>query len=320
MGLQPSISVVIPCFNGAGTLPLQLEALSAQHDPPPFEVIVVDNGSTDGTRSVVRGFAASAPFELSVVSADQWQGASYARNVGIRHARSDRVMFCDSDDVVSQWWIEHGARCFDSCDLWSGAATLLEDADVEQSLDEIRRRFGDDGEWVPPEQREAESFPVIMGCDFGATKTILREVGGFDQSLPSAGEDNDLGFRAARAGVPIFSAPSVRIGYRGKWDVRSRKHVGHSSALAHALIASRYGAWGESHFPRWHVEIIRCLVAGLRMLLVPGRRDWVGWQVRWSIALGLGEGAIRYRYLRRVPKTRLGLGWLDFETARQEQQ
>jgi glycosyltransferase involved in cell wall biosynthesis len=290
-----------------------LQALATQTEAPPFEVIVVENGSFDGTGLVATDFSHRSPFVLGVVSADQWQGASYARNVGIRHARSERVMFCDADDVVSQWWVAHGAKCFGCCDLWSGNAILLADDDFADDLAGIRRRFGDRPEWLPPRQREMLPYPVIMGGNFGATKEVLRSLGAFDQSFPVAGEDNDLAFRAYQAGVPIFDAPSLRIGFRGKWDLRSRTEVGRTSALAHALIASRYDAWSDSRLPTWHLELIRCLLASARMLIVPSRRDWIGLRIRWAIGLGLAEGVIRYRYLHRLPDPLMGLGWLEDE-------
>lgn len=304
-----ALSVVIPCFNGAETLPLQLEALATQEGAGSFEVIVVDNRSTDDTAVVARKFASQGRLDLRVVSANELPGTSFARNVGIRHATSERIMFCDADDVVSQWWIALGAKAFDTCDLWSGSAIPLTHDEFTGDLKEIRRRFGDDPTWETPQRRAPKTFPVVFGGNFGATRSVLRSIGAFDQSFPAAGEDNDLGFRINRSGTPIVDALSVRIGYRGKSNTQTLAKACRAGAIAHTLLATRYDAWADSHMPRWYSEMARCLAAGLRMLIRPQRRDWVGLRVRWAIARGLAEGTIRYQYLRRLPEPMLGLGW-----------
>ena len=92
---NPEGSVVIPCFDGEATLGLQLEALATQQAAPPFEVIVVDNRSTDGTRSVVKKWQSTLP-NLRLVVADDEAGAGYARNVGAGAAIGQYLMFCGS--------------------------------------------------------------------------------------------------------------------------------------------------------------------------------------------------------------------------------
>ena len=92
----PEISVVIASHNGAGRIGLQLEALATQTDAPPFEVIVVDNGSSDGTADVVRTFSATTdatvPVEL-VGCARPGKGAAVRR--ALLRSRSRFVGFVD---------------------------------------------------------------------------------------------------------------------------------------------------------------------------------------------------------------------------------
>lgn len=110
----PEISVIIPAFNAERFLPLQLEALDAQSGAPSYEVVVVDNASTDGTASVVHRLAREVSYPLRLVSAPEHQGPGFARNVGAAHAHADLLMFADADDVVSRWWVRNGARAFES--------------------------------------------------------------------------------------------------------------------------------------------------------------------------------------------------------------
>lgn len=89
-------SVIIPTYNRAHQLLLTLSAFETQTYPKHlFEVIVADDGSTDGTKEMVEGFHASYP--LLYVSQPEQRGRSAVRNLGIRHAKGLYVIFCDAD-------------------------------------------------------------------------------------------------------------------------------------------------------------------------------------------------------------------------------
>src|SRR5262245_44195127 len=91
-------SVVIPAYNAEAYLDAQLSALASQVDGDPFEVIVVDNMSTDRTASIAARHADT--LDLRIVTAGDGHSAAYARNVGIQHARGEFIVFVDADDVA----------------------------------------------------------------------------------------------------------------------------------------------------------------------------------------------------------------------------
>src|SRR5215204_6439039 len=93
--LTSGIAVVIPSFNAAATLPAQLAALAGQRYEGELEVLVSDNGSTDGTLDVVRGWQDRLP--VRVVDASDRRGAGHARNVGAAAASMDLIAYCDAD-------------------------------------------------------------------------------------------------------------------------------------------------------------------------------------------------------------------------------
>ncbi len=99
------VSVVIALRNKGPWIGAQLEALAAQRYAGPWEVVVVDNGSTDDGPQVARAMAEPLP-ELRVVDASDRRGTSHARNVGAHAARGDLLLYCDGDDVVAPGWIE----------------------------------------------------------------------------------------------------------------------------------------------------------------------------------------------------------------------
>src|SRR4051812_37521166 len=98
------LSVVIAARDAESTLGEQLRALEAQEWDGTWEVLVVDNGSTDGTVDVVRRAATGWP-ALRLVPATNGVGPAYARNVGARAAAGRSLAFCDADDVVAPGWV-----------------------------------------------------------------------------------------------------------------------------------------------------------------------------------------------------------------------
>jgi glycosyltransferase involved in cell wall biosynthesis len=99
------ISVIIPVWNDAARLKLCLEALNAQTLPADdFEIIVVDNGSSDSS------FKVACSFENATALREQAQGSYNARNLGLTAARGKYIAFTDSDCLPAPEWLEHGLK------------------------------------------------------------------------------------------------------------------------------------------------------------------------------------------------------------------
>lgn len=195
---EPVASVVIPAYNAADTLGRQLEALAEQVDTGPLEVIVVDNRSTDATAAVALAFLDRLPL-LRVVRADERAGPSYARNVGVAAAGTDRILFCDADDVVAQSWAYHLLAGLTDADLVCGHSRWV---------DERGAFLYDDPPWGP-----ALGFLRSFGTSNAAIgRGAFDDVGGFDESLATA-EDLDLAWRFQLAGKTLARAEGAVIDY-----------------------------------------------------------------------------------------------------------
>jgi glycosyltransferase involved in cell wall biosynthesis len=106
--LKPSLSVIIPARDAAETIGAQLTALASQVCSIPWEVIVVDNNSSDNTAELARSHA-SAFTRFKVVVADNGTGAAYARNAGVAATSTRWLAFCDADDIVKHnEFLQHG--------------------------------------------------------------------------------------------------------------------------------------------------------------------------------------------------------------------
>jgi glycosyltransferase involved in cell wall biosynthesis len=99
------ISVNIPCLNVVNTIEFQLEALACQCSKSSYEIIFSDNGSTDETLDLVKKYKNRFK-KLTVVDSSAKKGAGYARNNGVKFAKGDALLFCDTDDVVGNDWID----------------------------------------------------------------------------------------------------------------------------------------------------------------------------------------------------------------------
>lgn len=304
----PSVSVVIPCFQAQSTIALQLASLSDQVDAPPFEVILVDNDPAQRLDKAAADFLHSNAFELRIVPAHEHQGSSYARNVGISHARAESLQFCDADDVVSRTWVRNGYLSSQHTELWTGESILLAEAPFSDGLEAVRREFdAPPPEWSAPADKQPGPFPVLMGGNFGGARSTLLELRGFDQGFAHYGDDNDLAFRSRRAGHRVPVAESVRIGYRGKWSAKQRLRRGFFDARARRRLLIVHDVSSQSPVPPWPIDIARCLVA---TALMPFRRSVSPFDVamRWSHVLGNSSGALRFGWPRMAPASTPGLG------------
>ncbi|MDW3178159.1 MAG: glycosyltransferase [Acidimicrobiia bacterium] len=203
--MKPSASIVIPCYNSAGTLMAQLDQLLPQIAASQAELVLVDNNSTDGTARLIDQVAQRE--DVVAVQATARQGASHARNVGVSVARSDRLLFCDADDVVSERWVE---SLVDSLERHSVVTGPLDVTSVNAS-DVAKSRAGSHAADRPASFYGL--FPIAHGGNMAVTRRAWEEVGPLDESLDAI-EDMEWSLRATVAGHTVAHAPRATVGYR----------------------------------------------------------------------------------------------------------
>ncbi|CAB4937999.1 unannotated protein [freshwater metagenome] len=208
----PVCSVVIPAFNAADVIGEQLGALAGQVSAPPFEVIVADNGSTDGLEAVVTSWQGRVT-GLKLVDASRARGVSVARNVGISHANTGRILICDADDRVSDGWV---AAMTDG---------LLRHPMVSGPV-ETMLLSGRSADWVPIDRRTSALFETWggrtygIGCNLGLRREVWERVGGFDESYPAGAEEIDFAWRAWDLGYRFGYVDDALLHYRIRTDLR----------------------------------------------------------------------------------------------------
>jgi glycosyltransferase involved in cell wall biosynthesis len=179
----PAVSIVIPAFNGAATIGTVLSAVKGQvGGPTAREVIVVDNGSTDGTVDIV------AQHAVTLVHEPQ-RGPSAARNRGLREARGDVVVFLDQDGHPTRRWLSELLVPF------GDPTVIIVGGDVRSlppttAAQRFAASYGMQGRWA---QRE-DAFAAPSTGNLAVRRASALEIGGFDESLMTA-EDMDFALR-----------------------------------------------------------------------------------------------------------------------------
>jgi glycosyltransferase involved in cell wall biosynthesis len=233
MNYRPLVSVVIPTFNRAREVKIALESVRAQTYPE-FEVIVVDDGSTDGTGEALRQLIAQPGGRGVPIRyfSQPNQGQSVARNKGIAEALGEWIAFLDSDDVwlpeKLEWQVRAVERFRNQCGACFTDARLVNHMARETtSFRDSGKGFGQDIGIDPNAVRNlAKSFYPYWVSALLARTDVVKQIGGFDPQIQFA-EDHDFNFRLSlvtpfcyvnRPLVQIDRAPSPPGSICRPWD------------------------------------------------------------------------------------------------------
>lgn len=193
---SPVASVVVPARDAAGTLPAALDALAAQDLAAPFEVLVIDDASTDATRSI----ACTHPVVTHVLDG-AGDGPGAARNAGIARAQAPLVAFTDADCIPAPSWLRELLGALEDADLVQGRVVPA----------------GPAGPWDRTVRVGTLTW-LFETANLGVRTPLLRALGGFEPWLSPArskelGEDVWLGWRAQRTGARIAFAPQAVVAH-----------------------------------------------------------------------------------------------------------
>jgi GT2 family glycosyltransferase len=218
----PRVSVVVCSYNGGATLDECLASLG-RLDYPDYEVILVDDGSTDDTRQIVARF----PWVLAIHQPNQ--GLSEARNVGLRAASGEIVAYTDSDCYVDKDWL----TCLVAQLLAGDAAGVggPNFAPEDGSLAACVAACPGQPTHVLESDQVAEHIP---GCNMAFRREALEGINGFDPQFRKAGDDVDVCWRLQQAGRWITFAPAAFVWHHRRQNPRQylRQQAGYGEAEA----------------------------------------------------------------------------------------
>jgi glycosyltransferase involved in cell wall biosynthesis len=230
--MNVTISVVIPSFNRAEVLPRALHSVLSQTRSPD-QVILVDDGSTDGTSDLV-----AREFPTVTVLLQENRGVSSARNLGVASSTCKWIAFLDSDDEwlpeklqvqLNELTRNDGYRVCHCDELWIRRGVRV------NPMKKHRKKGG----WI---FRDCLPLCVVSPSAVILERALLESIGGFDESLPAC-EDYDLWLRIAAFHPVLFVDMPLLVKYGGHDDQLSARYWGMDrfriSALENIIEAGR---------------------------------------------------------------------------------
>ncbi len=281
------VSVLVPARNEERFISEQLDALLAQNFAGSWELLVIDNGSTDRTAAVVQGYT-EQDHRVRLINASDRPGKVYAAEKGVAASTGEVLIFCDADDVVGEDWMTALIRG-------------LEHYDVVTGPNELHRLNPD---WLAtsrglsadqPVGTFCEIFPFVRGNNFALKATTWRRLGGLrDGYFPC--EDLEFSLRCWLSGTQIGGVPEALVHYRYRAGAKDLWRQGFAYGSHRPLIAKLLKEAGKPTPPRfggwksWLMLAVKLPTVVTRT----GRASWL-----WIAGNRLGQvaGSIRYRTL-----------------------
>ena len=286
--VAPAVSVVVATHERRALLGRLVAALEAQTWPN-LEIVIVDDGSTDGTWEELEQLAASSSRPLQVLRQDPAGGPAAARNRGWRGARGSIIAFTDDDCVPAPAWVETLVA-----PIAGGRAELT------QGVTEPPREQWDGSGPFARTMWVLDEDGFYATCNMAYRREVLEEAGGFDERFGRPfGEDTDLAWRAIEAGARTAFVDDAVV-HHEVWPSSWPAHVRDRARREAIVLAAREHPQIRARFwrPRWyqgsHPRAVLAAAGGLVAVAAPG----------WARLSGAALAApyVHYRLaVRRLP-------------------
>ena len=240
----PFISVVVCSYNGSRTIRDCMEGLQKLQYPY-FEVIVVNDGSTDNFVEIVQ------EYPVKLISTKN-EGLSSARNTGMQHARGEIIAYIDDDAYPDPHWLHYLGYAYRSTShACIGGPNILPPEDGPIATCVANAPGGP--VHVLTSDELAEHVP---GCNLSIRKDVLVRIGGFDPVYRSAGDDVDICWRVQQAGYTIGFHPAALVWHHRRNSLKAywkqQQGYGKAEALLELKWPEKYNGFGHLS---WHGRI-----------------------------------------------------------------
>lgn len=250
----PRVSIVVCSYNGGRTLDQCVRSL-LEINYPNYEIIVVDDGSTDNTREILSRFPS-----ITVIHQENL-GLSVARNAGMKVASGGIIAYTDSDCFADPDWLSHLVYQFSSSDAAAVGGPNLSPEDGW--LASCVGAAPGQPTHVLVSDQEAEHIP---GCNMAFRREALEVLKGFDPTFRKAGDDVDVCWRLQQAGYWITFAPGAFVWHHRRQNPRAffRQQAGYgeAEALLRFKHPDRFNSRGDG---KWNGVIYGPSIKGLRL-------------------------------------------------------
>lgn len=278
-------SIIVCTRNRSESLSRMLDALTKLDVPSllSWEVIVIDNGSSDTTRQTIDSFSKSLPLRNLIVPKP---GLSLGRNAGIQAARGDYFLFTDDDCLVAPNWLAEGFRLLasDPMQIIGGKVELhnAEDLPLSVKTEPNREIFS----------TSTSIWGFVHGANLITSRAVIDTIGHFDIQLGAgsanmAAEDTDFAYRCFKAGFRLVYEPSLVVSH----------HHGRQGMVALRSIMRSYargmGAFAMKHFMKGDKRPLKELYWDMRSAVYSWKRGRLDLRIVLSKFAALG-GCLDY--------------------------
>lgn len=302
------VSIVVPVYNGLRTIGLCLDAMQQLDYPRQrYEVIVVDNNSSDGTPDVVSTFPVKLTHERDV------QTSYAARNTGIRQAQGEIVAFIDADCIVDPQWLRALVEPFGDPAVL-GVLGKVASYQPASLVEEFSTQAD------PLRKQGVGGLLSMITANVAYRRQVLMQVGGFRSELYTGG-DVDLGWRVQQLpGSKVCYAPAAVVYHKHRTTLRGLHKQYHRYGFSEIVLDTLYR--GQAFYTRtprvqFRIMLRQCRALFTYVLSLVNRlgrsifrgweRRYVAWPVLWfvlesSVLLGKMQGLIRTRLFTQSPR------------------
>jgi len=259
-----SVSLIIPTYNQRERLEFTLHTIQKQnYDNSKFEVIVINDGSTDSTLQYLSLVEMN---NLSIISLDQNKGRAYARNQGIKAAKNDILIFVDSDRILPPDFISRHVYNLRENHVSIGCVAELFEHDINKLFEDYKKqnvefikaisraRLFNYYEFISQiyDKNGYSNHPLrwcsLFTGNFGIHKSVFDSVGLFDENFVNWGFENlEFGYRVQKYGYSfILNKKAVNFHL-----YHNRDRMGEERNNSHAVFLDKYPIAGIEHLPKF---------------------------------------------------------------------
>ena len=292
----PLLSVVIPVLNGERTLRACLKSVvAAEYPPDRRKILVVDNGSTDGTRAIIEEFPVRYLYEAR-------RGCPQARNLGIREAKGEIIVSTDADCIVSQKWLLEIVHAFDDDAVGAVAGEIvgyLPRTPAERYAARVRH--------LSPQKYIARPIlPFAVFANLAFRREVFDRIGLLDEAVP-LGESTDFCTRYLReVGQKLQYAPKALVFHQHRKTVREFFWQQWKYGRGHAQLHIKYRKdvpWGRRQRFLAYIDVAKSL--------------GVLFKSQWDFMFRGGKGEdVYFHYFESIKKVAERMGFIRESIAR----
>jgi len=232
--MKPNIRAIVPVYNGEKSIAACLRSLLAQTYPNNlYEIIVVENGSTDRTTEVVKGF----PQVRLLHSLER--GPAAARNLGITHSQAEIVAFTDADCIADKNWLAELIEGYDSPDV-AGVCGRIE-AYRHPERNSVEKFSDEHSPLLNFISGDTEFMPHLYTANGSYRRAVLERVGLFNSHLPT-GEDVELSWRLQlNSGMRLAYSTDAVIYHHHRSNLRRLRRQYHQYGFGEVMLDTIFG-------------------------------------------------------------------------------